>query len=598
MLMLINAVPLVTSSIWLPLLLLFYKRSLENENKKEIYYALISTLVMAVSHFAGYIQISLIYSGLFLGGFCVYFCVSNGYDIRKILRKLFILFFIAIVSVLIYSVQLFPTLDLLSYSNRSEILFSDSMFYGAVKPSQSLDILLPNVFRYFDNNILVNTQVSFMYFGIIPLMLFLIGVMYAQNKWRYFFLITFFVFLFASFGGFTSLYEYFVVFIPKLDAFRNVNKILYLSAFSLSLVAGMGADYLLQKGKDLELKRFLSLFFVGASFLVIIQLANLFLIFNDGLKKTLAENIADSIIILLMQILMASLLFFYFAKSGNKKIFIFFVVCIVFFDLANFNSRTLPNNIHIDPHYYLEANNEKCTVCRAENSGDFGRVIFAGGTYGPHYAPSVGNIFNAGGYCSFILENSLEMFNNIHAADKSNHKFSERMAKLGVKYVVSSEEIKNNNLTLIDERVINKKNQKYFFDYGGDTTGIKNKDLGRSEFLYMNNEFNGIISTDASYKIEEFDSDRMRIKFHSDQGDKVVIRTQYYPGWKAYVNNKEVPCKHNSNGFIVFSVDSGDSVVELFFMEKKFPLGVMISVISLVLVVFLMIKFRKDNEKK
>lgn len=83
----------------------------------------------------------------------------------------------------------------------------------------------------------------------------------------------------------------------------------------------------------------------------------------------------------------------------------------------------------------------------------------------------------------------------------------------------------------------------------------------------------------SSKKIEFFPPDRIR---------KVRVNTIYYPGWKAYVNGKEVTIDYkNEKGVMDIEVPSGSHKVELLFTETPLRLFAdAISVFSLLVLLF------------
>jgi hypothetical protein len=91
-------------------------------------------------------------------------------------------------------------------------------------------------------------------------------------------------------------------------------------------------------------------------------------------------------------------------------------------------------------------------------------------------------------------------------------------------------------------------------------------------------------------------------KFEIDAGETSVIndKTHYWPGWKVYVDGKEVPLidpyDQLSQGTLAFQVDPGKHVAESRLTEP--PINKLANIISLLsLAGSLVLIFRKQNEK-
>lgn len=66
-----------------------------------------------------------------------------------------------------------------------------------------------------------------------------------------------------------------------------------------------------------------------------------------------------------------------------------------------------------------------------------------------------------------------------------------------------------------------------------------------------------------------------------------MLTDTYYPGWKAYINNKEEPILLADGIFRAVVVPHGKSVVDFIFQSKSFKIGSIISLSSLFLILFL-----------
>ena len=74
----------------------------------------------------------------------------------------------------------------------------------------------------------------------------------------------------------------------------------------------------------------------------------------------------------------------------------------------------------------------------------------------------------------------------------------------------------------------------------------------------------------------------------------MIITTPYDKGWKVKIDNKTVKTKALDNCFLSFDIEKGSHIVELRFMPDKFLLGLIISIISVLILTFVII-FKKKN---
>ena len=119
-------------------------------------------------------------------------------------------------------------------------------------------------------------------------------------------------------------------------------------------------------------------------------------------------------------------------------------------------------------------------------------------------------------------------------------------------------------------------------------------DYSLVETSYIENFKNmDLTNADTKIKVMEFKNNRIRAKVSSIAASFVNFSQNYYPGWKAYVNGKQVPV-YMVNGLIQgIEVPAGDSVIEFKFCPTSIYIGGVISLITLFIVIFIFIIERK-----
>jgi len=111
------------------------------------------------------------------------------------------------------------------------------------------------------------------YLGVIPIFLAFIGLFFGRRKKAIFFgSLAAFMFIYAL-GGSTPLFKLFYYVIPKVKSLRAPSTIMFVTLFSVSLLAGMGLQFIIDKSRQLsadKLKKFKIYLFGVPSFILIL----------------------------------------------------------------------------------------------------------------------------------------------------------------------------------------------------------------------------------------------------------------------------------------------------------------------------------------
>ncbi|MGB0578083.1 MAG: YfhO family protein [Limisphaerales bacterium] len=93
-------------------------------------------------------------------------------------------------------------------------------------------------------------------------------------------------------------------------------------------------------------------------------------------------------------------------------------------------------------------------------------------------------------------------------------------------------------------------------------------------------------STNASAKVTELTIENHRVAFtvESDQPTIAVIAQAHYPAWKARVGEKEVPILKANGAFQALNIPADTHRVELVYRDRKFTIGLVISLVALLAV--------------
>ncbi len=241
---------LVSTLVWMPLILLLYIRALD---ESKIIYAVGAGLVMAVQISKSHPQIVLYTAGIL--ALYALFAVGIDFRTRRSIRSLLplgMLLVIFVVSAGLSAYQLFYTFELIEQSDRSGGITYDMITILSYPPLYLLKFLVPHFWGSFENYA-GNGNYTGMhaYAGILPLIL-TPWAWLKPKDWRvWFFTTLLFICLLLSFGKFTPLYVP-LQYVPVFNYFRVPARWLFLVTFCLAISAAYGAQILINKKEQVK----------------------------------------------------------------------------------------------------------------------------------------------------------------------------------------------------------------------------------------------------------------------------------------------------------------------------------------------------------
>ena len=262
---------------YVPLLLVLVGKGIDS---RKIKYFLIAGLVMG-HQFLGYHMQMAYYSALFVSAFALFKIIdtrNNKEDFRKWLLKPGAYFVLsATIAVLLYSVQLIPSyLYTQKYSERSGGTSYEYSTSWSFAPKELPGIFIrdpfgfawPNTDKSFEKDEMnsgfskpfvpywgpMPQRLTGEYFGVLPLILALIGIVFRRDRYSWFFTGAAALTLLLSMGKYTPFYWLAYKFVFGFSFFRVPLSIFAITVFALSILAGRGFDFIISKKSDKEEK--------------------------------------------------------------------------------------------------------------------------------------------------------------------------------------------------------------------------------------------------------------------------------------------------------------------------------------------------------
>jgi len=97
------------------------------------------------------------------------------------------------------------------------------------------------------------------------------------------------------------------------------------------------------------------------------------------------------------------------------------------------------------------------------------------------------------------------------------------------------------------------------------------------------------VSLDSSVKIAQYEPQKIEIITRTDKPQMLFLSDNYYPGWKAYIDNKETKIYRANYTFRSVYLPQGNHVVKFIYQPLSFSIGFTISLLSFVTLFTIMI---------
>lgn len=232
-------------------------------------------------------------------------------------------------------------------------------------------------------------------------------------------------------------------------------------------------------------------------------------------------------------------------------------------------------------------------------------------------------IYDAQGYLSFLLQRYGEFMNHIEPGIYINEpgenficglnnteSLNSRLIDLAnVKYILSAREIKNNRFSLVYDKefkiYLNKnvlpraflvprakliKDPKQILGYMGSDEFESEKEVILEEEPSLRIPSRSIISTNSRVLIERYEAERVVLNITADCDGWLVLSDTYYPGWKAYVDDKTVRIYNADYVFRAVEIKKGKHKVTFNYSPVSFKSGLYISIFTVIIALILIAK--------
>jgi len=594
-----------TSIIFSPLIFLFFNRSLANKN----FWAGILCGIMLGLQFLGGEPAVIYTTGLVLSLFTI-----TKFSSPKTFPILFIPFLLGIS---LFLFQLLPFIELIINSDRAEnvVLHECLSFYellGFIFP------MSPGIFREPLLFWIGQDWLKSNYLGVVSFSLALVGIL---SKRGIFWTIVFSISILISLG---------ILPLPLLEIIRFPVRFFCLTIFSLAILVGFGLEKILNKDK----KTLLIISIFGIIYTIFLLIG---ILFHEGIITTLWKRyFVDSDINNMrseyLEIIKNSILSFLFLGGGILLISLYkkfplSIIGLIFIIILEAFVFTYNLNPLINEEFYryepgvVKFLKENKGIYRITRTPDLDKLaekyyyVFQGSLLQgrirklqDYLTPNFGlmhNIFDISGYSALRIRDYMDFF----------WVFNQRLLSacphildlLNVRYVIAGNNINSPNLKLVykNQGVMLYENKSFlpraFLVQKAVCIKDKQKVIEKLSTPKFNPREEIILEEEIQNPKSKVRNLNSKLQIIDYQPNKVVINTfsptncflflsdTYYPGWRAYIDNKITKIYRANLIFRALYLPSGNHIIRFEYLPASFLVGMIVSIIIGVMLLFLLI---------
>ena len=574
---------MLESSIWLPLVFLFYLRAIRAERSRlAVWNYALAGLMLGLSILAGGLHV-VIFQVLAIVSAATYNALTEDSNppatpwfrrpsCRRAAAAAGVMGAVALAA---GAVQLLPSVEFSSRSVRflgkfGSLPASEKIPYADLNegpwPHSFIAMLIPEAF----GGNMGSGEVDSPYLGVFPLMLAIYGVRKSwSHRWvRYFTCLAVAAFLY-SFAALSPLHGVLYAVIPGLWMAREAGRAVYLADFSVAVLAAFGLETLLSSQATPRLHRILTI--------IAIVCAGCFLV--PAVFGT--PGMSPWVGLSLLMILLSCGLFHYVARGNTGSWARVLIVALIVFDLGAFD-WTAHNTIEVSRtgvNY-----RDRLLSCR-------GAVQFLKSLPGPFRVevaaeprPNIGDFFGIqtthGGGVTAPVE-FLKLGGKSHLLNVRYRIAPASVQEPGAIYWDGAWKVYENPGAMPRAWVVHETTVEASLDGALAALEKPGFDAWRTAVIDRPATLEPRVEgADENANISAIEPNRLELSVHAASRGMLVLSEMYYPGWHAMVNSHPAAIYRTDVGLRGILVPAGDSRVVLNYTPRSIYLGGLISLIT------------------
>lgn len=581
---------------WFPWSFLYLKRYFDSHRPKHLGFA---SLLFGISTLAGYAQYTA-FSLLILLFYTLYAAWSKrSKGFRSVVASCLAFCQFLFLSLGLSLVQLLPTAELAFQSTRLSMGWAESV-HGSLSLSHLITILAPKFFgqvsgmngtTFLPHQPMYLFWETALFIGIIPLILLAIRLPYRNKGRMFFFFLTVGIFgLIMAMGKHLPIYSLFYH-LPGFNTFRIPGRYSFIFAFGFITASAVSLNDLQSQhtGETGYPKRGLILGIIVSALMMISLAMATQLIEIPQVRKSATIH---SVILALFTILIAWILITWLIRSKTKTIPALAIIFFVFFELFLFAHRFALGPIagrQVYPPRGIFHNIRKQSQTsrfrlhyRNIPTKDRQSIRILGKNLGNVYGIDTINGYNQlrlSRFSRFMKEIEFEK-----ARQLLNVKYELNVTGAGVQKSQSLKSCSRFNLRsdLIpvddDREAIDCINKSSF-------NPLSQATIEAIQTLPMNKEIPPHML--GSIRIKSYRPHKIILDIRTEHNSLLFASEIWYPGWKARLNNREVPILLTNYLFRGVEIPAGNHRLTFYYSSALFDLGKWISLFFLISIVLI-----------
>jgi len=602
----------------LPLTLYAFERYNATLGKR---YLMFLSLSIAISFFAGHLQLGVTSFGFVLMYILVRLKSKNMFSMRKISFFIFFMF----IGLLLSAIQLIPAFELISLSARVSQDYQYLTEKLLMQPAQLIMIFIPDIFgnpvtRNFLPHETYPTKAA--YIGILPLLFAFFSLSLFRKKCmiRFFAVIAAILLIVLTRNPLSEIF--YLLDLPLISSSSPTN-MWYVFGFCLSVLGGFGLQHVMDSKKipfkiflvflTLFICSFIFSFFSLREFIQIKQVIIPVGIFLFGLVVLFVIHVNKlkySFFVVLFVILTVFDLFYLFQKFNpfSQKASLYPPVSVASWlsTQALYNRVLGIGNAYIAPNLHTELR------------------LYSPEGYDPLYPKLYGEFLHSYQDGQLLTEFTNQTRSNALLGDifgDGSLVENERRLKiidfLGVKYILDRVENGNTEKTFPSDRfsIVYEEDgwkiyeNKYALPRGflvQQASIVESKDdFGKifysdtfdpkaSVILEKHIALPNVATPSGEVILFRLEEDRIHYQTSSENDSVFVLSDTYYPGWKAFIDGEETDILRANHAFRGVYVPKGIHDVTFFYYPNSFLFGMYVSLISSIVFIGSLFYFKKN----
>jgi hypothetical protein len=582
---------LIAVVAWMPLVLLFYRRAVTDRRPS---FATMAGILLGIAFLAGHIQsfLFILFALALLTLFQTVEANQQQPTFHRLLPTAYCLL-VLLISFGIAAPVLLPSIEMTQLTTRATFSYEQAAQFS-LPPAQLIGLFVPGFFGRGPQNAWGPWQrVEVGYIGILPILLAFLALVLRRDSAVRFFGALALIGLALALGGYAILHGWLYQLVPGFGQLRAPARFIVLMDFALATLAAFGFDALLRtlpRAGKIIFKRLVRaapwIFLLIALPAGALAYANLIL--GQGQDPVLFQRIANATNALAFFILLFALSLALIVARGTRffrpRGWATLALALIFFDLFSLGayvdaSTDDPTRVFDHPD----------TVAFLQSDGDIYRMDARETGVDNLWSPDTSilyNLFDVNGDNPLVLADFDRYWQalgsrSVRAYDLLNVKYLIARKNVPVdreKFKLVFDGAPGYNVyantrfvprafIVFDARIVN--------DHRAALDAIRANDFDPFQFVVLERAVGSFTPTDSAFAhIVGYGPNEIVLEVHAPRGGILVLGEVYYPGWRAFVDEREVEVMRANYLFRAVELPANAQRVRLLYDPPWFKVGV------------------------